>query len=1107
MLHRVSVNDENFVCRRTEFIKISKIGFENLNILSNLPFLERIVSLIKELTLITTKKDKKIGFFGHCLGGGYVPIKVSGDFETVYIHDEELSDLKIINENICSFKIDNISFDICEDYDFFVLNEKVDVTTTNAVILDLNGDNSIVGYKHIYQLSGTSIKVYIPECYHISFLEEFYYYINMKELKYDNLLHLAMIVKNGGNSFREMLEKNINSFDRWTILDTGSTDNTLEIINDVLVGKKKGNLFQEPFINFMESRNRCLDLAGEKCKYIIMLDDTYIINGNLRGFLSEMRGDQNASSLSLYISDNKMKYTSNRIIKSHKKLRFIYKIHEIIQIKNNFNMLIPENINIFDISSNYMTERTLKRKEFDLKLLFEMVEEEPDVSRHLYYIGQTYFLLNEYEKAFKYYILRTEHHDEGFVQEKLDSYFQAGYIAMVHLNKPLSECEDLFRKSYELDKKRPDSLYYMAMINKILGDRRGAFEKFKEAHSVGCPNDTQYNIKPNITFYFIPLESVELAYEFKDYNYGLSLCETFLINNDQKDANYKTLLSWYKIFINLLKIPTDTKKVVVIPQKPLVVFIADGGFSQWTGRDILTRGVGGSETFMIEIARYIQQGGKYDVVMFCNCPKDDVFEGVKYTHLNNYYNFIVENSIHTCVISRFSDYLPVTLEGNVENVYMILHDLIPTGNVLVKHEKLKKIFCLSEWHVQYFTNIFPSMKDITVPFYYGIDFGLFKKSIYVKKQHNFIYSSFPNRGLLPLLIMWPRIVEKFPDSILNIHCDIDGKWVNDNYKEQMDVIRRIMISYQHDNNFSHTMVYHGWTDKKKLAQSWEKSDIWFYPCIFMETFCLTALEAALSRTFAITTDLAALKNTVGNRGILIEGNPMTQEWQDRALLILFDIMSNPELKEQFVEKNYNWALSLSWKDRAECFKKQYLDGIEYSKKLCWVDDNPENFRKIVDLYVPKSSNILEIGSDLGKSIVNILKLLNFDSFGVAIDEWNKESEQQFLKNIKLENMDKRITSFSGLTTDILQKLFFDGLKFNFIYFNGMTKCIDCYVNMVLSWNLLNTGGILGIDGYLYLRDVILESPFEAVKHFLEKYKGRYQLLSTKEQRVFLKKLK
>ena len=52
-------------------------------------------------------------------------------------------------------------------------------------------------------------------------------------------------------------------------------------------------------MNFRDSRNRCLDLCGTSCKFIIMLDDTYCVKGSIREFLNTVRGDQFATSYSL----------------------------------------------------------------------------------------------------------------------------------------------------------------------------------------------------------------------------------------------------------------------------------------------------------------------------------------------------------------------------------------------------------------------------------------------------------------------------------------------------------------------------------------------------------------------------------------------------------------------------------------------------------------------------------------------------------------------------------------------------------------------------------------------------------------------------------------
>jgi hypothetical protein len=251
-----------------------------------------------------------------------------------------------------------------------------------------------------------------------------------------------------------------------------------------------------------------------------------------------------------------------------------------------------------------------------------------------------------------------------------------------------------------------------------------------------------------------------------------------------------------------------------IPEKPIFIFHADGGFNNWSGSSILTIGVGGSETYIIEHARHIQKSGLFDVYVFCNCLEEENFEGVIYKPLSDYYAFIKQNYIHTCIVSRYSEYLPVTFKGWTENVYLVIHDLTPTGVVIPIDKKLKKIFCLTEWHVEYFTQIYPSLKNITVPFYYGIDFDKFRNdNTIIKEQYKFIYSSFPNRGLLPLLQMWPRIHAFQQEASLHIYCDIDGKWVNQVQGEMMVQIRELMTNYNvAENNMN--IYYHGWVNKQ-----------------------------------------------------------------------------------------------------------------------------------------------------------------------------------------------------------------------------------------------------------------------------------------------------
>ncbi len=86
---------------------------------------------------------------------------------------------------------------------------------------------------------------------------------------------------------------------------------------------------------------------------------------------------------------------------------------------------------------------------------------------------------------------------------------------------------------------------------------------------------------------------------------------------------------------------------------------------------------------------------------------------------------------------------------------------------------------------------------------------------------------------------------------------------------------------------------------------------------------MTALEAAISKTLCITNGLAALQNTVGNRGVCIEGDATTDEWKIKALNELFCIMENTTKREELIQANYKWASSMSWEKQASVLSDHF----------------------------------------------------------------------------------------------------------------------------------------------------------------------------------------
>jgi hypothetical protein len=402
-----------------------------------------------------------------------------------------------------------------------------------------------------------------------------------------------------------------------------------------------------------------------------------------------------------------------------------------------------------------------------------------------------------------------------------------------------------------------------------------------------------------------------------------------------------------------------------------------------------------------------------------------------------------------------------------------------------------------------------------------------------KIPYKFIYSSFPNRGLLELLQMWHRIYSFQPLATLHIYADVNNKWSNDVEPDKMNAIKMLLEEYSKMEN-GLGIFYHGWVNKTELNDAWSTSDIWFYPCTFMETFCLTALEAARSKTFVVTNDLAALRNTVGDRGIVIEGNSTTEEWQNKALNELFKYMKHDMLffKNELIKKNYEWASSLTWENQANKLLSQYIlpNYLEYKGMHNWTNDLPpgtgskQTFLDVIKYFnsnyhkVKKNEkiNILEIGTYAGISLINIIKNIP-NSYGIGVDRWaNYEEnsllnyvvelgvEESFHKNVKLEGLDKRIMGIKKNSTDAFLDYMNNNTKFDFIYIDGSHLLLDCYSDLILSWQILEKGGVMAIDDYLYKAEDTLDSPFEAVNHFLEQNTGKYKMLN-KGYRVFLEK--
>lgn len=743
-----------------------------------------------------------------------------------------------------------------------------------------------------------------------AFRTKFAHCLDDNKLHFDNLINICIMVKDAGEGFRRVLRENSPFADRWTILDTGSTDGTQQIVQEELSGQWY-ELFEEPFINFRDSRNRLLELAGDKCHFNVMLDDTYVLHGNLREFLDLARGDDVADSFSLTIDGGDTLYNSNRITKPSRGLKYEHIIHETIE--KNLAVQVPyPDAYIEDVPSAYMSKRTKERKMQDIKLLIQLQKEDPDNPRTYYYLGDSYLGLKNWDEALHWFKKRTEM--GGYDSERQDAMYYTAVLSHQMLNHPWEECHDLYLRCYEMDPRRGDSLYFIGKHYLDQGQKYTAFFYMRKAFDLGMP-PIQMSVRCDIYNLHLPRDMLCLCYELGAYKLG-ELCarriKKYRPDDDEGDQ-------WLRIFYHINQsitanatLPSHTK-LDYYPDRPLVVFASPGGWSSWDGTTLRTQGLGASEHFSIRYAETLVKMG-YGVVVFSKTDKSTIYNGVEYKPAEEYAAFLGKYRMLATFINRYPEFVAAScLQGT--RTYFVQHDLPAEGIIIPTHPNLKSVLTISEWHQKEFQKLYPPLASRTEVVSYGVDPFPTQR----KQKLMFMYVSFANRGLIHLLQMWPCIVGKYPQARLYTFCDLSNEWLLKHYAPMVNQIKK------HLERNKNTVFNQGWTKREELRDWWAKAHVTVYPSIFRETCCLSMYEAAASRTLVLTNDLAALQNTCEpNRCLVVPGDASTCEWQRQAIIKLFAALDNTIDTESYIEKNYEWSQSKSFDRLGSIFAQRFL---------------------------------------------------------------------------------------------------------------------------------------------------------------------------------------
>jgi glycosyltransferase involved in cell wall biosynthesis len=245
---------------------------------------------------------------------------------------------------------------------------------------------------------------------------------------------LLMMLKNEELMLHISLDSCIGHIDSIVIYDTGSTDNTIQILKDFSDKNKIPLRLKEgEFKNFSESRNVSLDFADtfEDIDFILLMDCNDQLQGGdkLKDFCrKELDSNNNAYLMCQHWWSGKYdKYFNSRLIKARREWRYKGSVHEYMYDastnKGPSIFKIPDDIILYQDRTTD-DNKTANRFTRDKELLLIDYKKDPREPRTLFYLAQTCSCLNQPEETLYFYKLRTEL--EGFQEEKFHAYLRCG---------------------------------------------------------------------------------------------------------------------------------------------------------------------------------------------------------------------------------------------------------------------------------------------------------------------------------------------------------------------------------------------------------------------------------------------------------------------------------------------------------------------------------------------------------------------------------------------------------------------------------------------------------------------------------------------------------
>lgn len=340
---------------------------------------------------------------------------------------------------------------------------------------------------------------------------------------------LSMIVKNEAHVIERCLQSVVNIVDYYMIVDTGSTDKTIEVIESFIAKNGgKGKVASREWKDFGTNRTEALDLARSEfaiCPdYALVMDADDILEIKNLSLVKSALGL--ADAYELPVVSGKWKWNRCHFFRLVKP--FVYKdtLHEYAACSEPFTKMAMPGVEYVCIGGG---GRHVDPNLFDqeVALLRKQIERDGVNTRALYLLGQGYYFNNKIDEAIATFKERLSI-QSGWTEEK---FLSALWLGEIYESKDeWGQAEYYYKIACMLNPSRAEAFEKLARHYRIKADENWGVISYRFALKGASlkPDPNALNLDNNIHDYKIVEELALAAYEIGKYEESLAACGRLL---------------------------------------------------------------------------------------------------------------------------------------------------------------------------------------------------------------------------------------------------------------------------------------------------------------------------------------------------------------------------------------------------------------------------------------------------------------------------------------------------------------------------------------------------------------------------------------------------